>query len=170
MLGRSTDDSARAVDQLASEVVVGASSDAAEPWLAAGRILSRHQPDPRRHLTARAKLSAIVDGRDDRRGDDWTDARQLGKPPTSRIRAAYGYHCRVKLLNPTIELVELVQELAEDCSCQVRQIGIGDGGRCLRCEAPRALRQHDPMFGKEASRMVEQSGALAAQPIPCTMQ
>ena len=42
MLGQPTDDGACSVDQLAPEVVVGASSDAAEPRLAASRILSRH--------------------------------------------------------------------------------------------------------------------------------
>src|SRR5437868_10428774 len=70
MLGQPADDGACAVNQLAPEVVVGASSDTAESWLAPGGILSRHQPDPRCHLTARAKLAAIVDGGDDRCGDD----------------------------------------------------------------------------------------------------
>ena len=91
------------------EVVVGASSDAAESWLAAGGILSRHQPDPRCHLAARAKLSAIVDGGDDRRGDNRADAGQLREPPASLIRAADGNHRRVELLDPAIEIAELVQ-------------------------------------------------------------
>src|SRR5215472_362580 len=107
-LGQPADDGARAVDQLAPEVVVGAPSDATEPWFAASRILSRHQPDPCCHLTARPKLSAIVDGGDDGRGDDRADAGQLREPPTSLIRATEGNDRRVELLNPTIEVVELV--------------------------------------------------------------
>ena len=68
---------ARVVDHLAPEVVVCASADAAEPGLAAGCILPRHQSDPSRHLTAGAKLSAFVDGSDNRRSDDRTDAGSL---------------------------------------------------------------------------------------------
>src|ERR1700719_1540877 len=108
MLGQPADDGACAVNQLAPEVVVGASSDAAESWLAPSGILSRHQPDPRCHLTARAKLSAIVNGGDDRCGDDRADAGQLREPPTNLIRAAQGNHRRVELLDPMIELVQLV--------------------------------------------------------------
>ena len=107
MLGQPTDDGACSVDQLAPEVVVGTSSDAAEPRLAASRILSRHQSDPRCHLATRAKLSAVVDGSDDRRGDDRADARQLGEPPAGLIRATEANNRRVELLNPTIEVADL---------------------------------------------------------------
>src|SRR6516162_3012846 len=119
MLGRPADDGACAMDQLAPEIVVGASSDAAEPWLAASRILPGHQPDPGCHLAARAKLTAIVDSADDRSGDDRPDPRQLCEPPTSLVRAAKGDDHRVELLDPAIQVVQLVHELAEDCSCQV---------------------------------------------------
>src|SRR5215207_4553207 len=68
--------------------------------------MSRHQPDPGCHLTARPKLSAIVDGRDNRSGNDRADAGQLREPPTRLIRAAAGNHGRVELLDPTIELVQ----------------------------------------------------------------
>src|SRR5262252_8613526 len=88
MLGRPADDGACAVDQLAPEIVVGASSDAAEPWLAASCILPGHQPDPGCHLAARAKLTAIVDAADDRSGDDPPHPRQLCEPPISLARAA----------------------------------------------------------------------------------
>src|SRR5215472_16192715 len=108
MFGRPADDGACAVDQLTPEIVVCTSSNAAEPWLAASCILPGHQPDPRCHLATRAKLSAVVDGSDDRRGDDRADAGQLGEPPANRIRAAEGNHRRVQLRNPTIEVVELV--------------------------------------------------------------
>src|SRR5215467_11900811 len=118
-LAQPADDGACAMDQLAPEVVVGAPSDAAEPWLAASRILSRHQSDPRCHLAARTKLSAIVDGGDDGRGDDRADAGQPREPPTSLIRATEGNDRRVELLNPTIEVVEFVQQLTEDRSRQV---------------------------------------------------
>src|ERR1700674_2003492 len=140
MLGQPADDGACAMDQLTPEVVVGTSPDAAEPWLAASRILSRPQPDPRCHLAARAKLSAIVDGGDDRGGNDRTDTRQLREPPASLIRAAKANHRRVELLDPTIEVVQLVQQLAEDRASQVRQLCIGDSRRCLLRKAPRALR------------------------------
>src|SRR5215472_4919861 len=90
MLGQPADDGACAVDQLAPEIVVGASSDAAEPWLAASCILPGHQPDPGCHLAARAKLTAIVDAADDRSGNDRPHPRQLCEPPTSLVRAAKG--------------------------------------------------------------------------------
>jgi hypothetical protein len=108
MLGQSADDGACTVDQLAPEIVVGASADAAEPWLAASRILSRHQPDPCCHLATRAKLLAVVDGSNDRCGDDRADARQLGEPPAGLIRATEADNRRVELFNPTIEVAELV--------------------------------------------------------------
>src|SRR6516164_1469018 len=110
MLGRPADDGACAVDQLAPEIVVCASSNAAEPWLAASCILPGHQPDPGCHLAARAELSAVVDGSDDRRCDDRADAGQLGEPPTSLVRAAKGDDHRVKLFDPAIEAVQLVHE------------------------------------------------------------
>src|SRR6516225_10005511 len=170
MLGRPADDGACAMDQLAPEIVVGASSDAAEPWLAASCILPGHQPDPGCHLAARAKLTAIVDAADDRSGNDRPHPRQLCKPPTSLVRAAKGDDHRVKLFDPAIEAVQLVHELAEDCSCQVGQVGTGDGSRCLRHKAPPALPQYDPILGKETARVVDQSGSLADQPVAGTMK
>src|SRR5262245_39877873 len=119
MPGQPADDGACAVDQLAPEIVVGASSDATEPWLAASCILPGHQPDPGCHLAARAKLTAIVDTADDRSGDDRSHPRQLCEPPASLVRAAEGDDHRVELLDPAIEVVQLVHELAENCSCQV---------------------------------------------------
>src|SRR5436305_3597563 len=87
MLGKPADDRASAMDQLTPEVVVGTVPDAAQPWLATRRILSRHQADPGCHFAAGAKLSAIVDGSDDRGGDDRADAGQLGEPSASFISA-----------------------------------------------------------------------------------
>src|SRR6516164_3857194 len=111
MLSRPAHDGACAMDQLAPEIVVGAASDAAEPWLAASCILPGHQPDPGCHLAARAKLTAIVDAADDRSGNDRPHPRQLCEPPTSLVRAAEGDdHC-VELLDPAIQVVQLVHEL-----------------------------------------------------------
>src|SRR6516164_8797277 len=170
MLGRPADDGACAMDQLAPEIVVGASSDAAEPWLAASCILPGHQSDPGCHLAARAKLTAIVDAADDRSGNDRPHPRQLCEPPTSLVCAAKGDDHRVELLDPAIQVVQLVHELAEDCSCQVRQVGTGDGSRRLRHKAPWTLRQHDPVFGEEAAGMIDQSRSLADQPVAGTMK
>src|SRR5215469_135120 len=105
MLGRPADDGACAVDQLTAEIVVGASSDAAEPWLAACCILPGHQTDPGCHLAARAKLTAIVDAADDRSGNDRPHPWQLCEPPTSLVRAAEGDDHRVELLDPAIQVV-----------------------------------------------------------------
>ena len=52
-------------------------------------------------------------------GDDRADAGQPREPPTSLIRATEGNDRRVELLNPTIEVVEFVQQLTEDRSRQV---------------------------------------------------
>ena len=50
-----------------------------------------------------------VDGSDDRRGDDRADAPQLGRsPPSGLIRATEANNRRVELLNPTIEVADLV--------------------------------------------------------------
>src|SRR5438067_10855932 len=100
MPGQPAYDGACAVNKLAPEVVFGASSDAAASWLAPGGILSRHQPDPRCHLTARANLAATFDRGDDRGGVDRADAGQLREPTTRLIRATQGQHVRADPLDP----------------------------------------------------------------------
>ena len=73
----------------------------------------------------------LIDGSDDCSGHDRPNPRQLGEPPTGLVRAAEAHHRRVELLDPAVEVVELVQQFAEDRSRQVRQLGIGDGGGSL---------------------------------------
>src|SRR6516162_9741435 len=125
MLGRPADDGACAMDQLAPEIVVGASSDAAEPWLAASCILPGHQPDPGCHLAARAKLTAIVDAADDRSGNDRPHPRQLCEPPTSLVRAAEGDDHRVELFDPAIEDEAHLAAGVEPASSPIMRAGAG---------------------------------------------
>ena len=75
------------MDHLASEVVIGAPADPAEPRFAAGRVLARHESNPRRKFPAGAKMTAVIDRGDDRRCDHGTDARQLRRA-ADRLRSS----------------------------------------------------------------------------------
>jgi hypothetical protein len=48
------------MNHLASEIVVGASADPAEPRLASGRVLTRHKTNPRRKFPSRNDDAIII--------------------------------------------------------------------------------------------------------------
>ena len=113
--------------------------------------------------------SAIVDGGDDRGGDDRLTPGSL----TSRRQVSFVRQRSTIVassLDPTLEVVELVQQLAEDGRAKVRQVATGDDGRCLCRKAPGILRQHDPIFGKQTARMVDRGRPLADQAVAGTMK
>ena len=73
------------MNYLASEIMIGASSNPAEPRFAAGRILTRHEANPRRKFPPRAEMMAVVYRGDERRCDHRADAWQLREPPTGFV-------------------------------------------------------------------------------------
>lgn len=80
MIRQPADHGARAVDHLAPEIMISSPANASEPRFAAGGILSRYQADPGGELAPRSEMTAVVDGCDQRGGDDRADARQDSEP------------------------------------------------------------------------------------------
>src|SRR5262249_10239335 len=60
-----------------SQVAITLLGDAAEPLLAAGRVLLGHQPDPGSKIAPRAEHPPVADFGNQRGGHDWADARDL---------------------------------------------------------------------------------------------
>ena len=115
-------------------------------------------------------MAAVVDGSDQGGGDDRPDAWQLSKPAAGGVRAADSDDPRVELLDPSIDVAELIEEIGEDLGCEVGQLSLGDRRRRLSRKAPRALRQHDPVLSQQSARVVDQRGAQVNQPLARTVQ
>jgi hypothetical protein len=62
------------MNHLTSEIMIGAPSNPAEPRFAAGRILTRHEANPRRKFPSGAEMMAVVHRGDERRCDHRADA------------------------------------------------------------------------------------------------
>jgi hypothetical protein len=115
-------------------------------------------------------VTAVVDGCHQCGGDDRADTRQLGEPAAGRVRAADGDDPGIELLDPAIDVAELIQQVGEDLMCEVGQLGLGDRRRRLSCKSPRTLGQYDAVFREQPARVVNQRGAQANQPLARTVQ
>src|SRR5262249_37936545 len=73
-----------------SQVAITLLGDAAEPLLAAGRVLLGHQPDPGSKIAPRAELPPVADFGNQRGGHDWADARDLLQATARFARAVPG--------------------------------------------------------------------------------
>src|SRR3546814_17909336 len=62
--------------QLAPQVMIGSVPDTTEPWLSAGRVLSRNQSNPGRKGSAGCEVSAIVNCGDEGGCDNRSYPRQ----------------------------------------------------------------------------------------------
>src|SRR5215467_2363751 len=67
-------------DEEPSQVTIALFGDAAEPFLAAGRVLLGYQTDPGGKIAPRAECSPVADLGNQSRGDDRTDAWDLLEP------------------------------------------------------------------------------------------
>src|SRR3546814_3531440 len=80
--------------QLAPQVMIGSVPDTTEPWLSAGRVLSRNQSNPGRKGSAGCDVSAIVncgdEGGCDNRSEEHTSELQ------SLMRISYAVFCLKK--------------------------------------------------------------------------
>jgi hypothetical protein len=104
--------------------MVSSPPDAPEPRFAAGCVLSWYQADPGGELAARSEMTAVIDRRDQRGGDDRADARQYGEPAAGGVRAANRDDPCVELFEPAINVVELVQQVGEDLAGELGQFGL----------------------------------------------
>ena len=77
----------RAVDQQLAQVLVATFGDADETWLAAGRDLARHQPEPRRKIASASEGLAVADRGQQCRCIQHTDAGNGRQTPRVRVAA-----------------------------------------------------------------------------------
>src|SRR5438477_9717294 len=68
-------------DEQPSQIAIALLGNAAEPFLAAGRVLLGHQTDPSGKIAPRAERPPIADLRNQSRGDDGTNTWDLLEPP-----------------------------------------------------------------------------------------
>jgi len=59
-------------------------------------------------------MTSVVDRCDERRRDYRTDARQLRQPPASFVRPANPQELLIQLVEPEVESLELVEQVAEE--------------------------------------------------------
>src|ERR1700733_15509113 len=79
------------MDHLTSEIVIGSSSNPAEPGFSACRVLAGREANPCRKLSYRVKMATVVNRCNDRSCDHGTDARQLRQSmDVSRARRSVG--------------------------------------------------------------------------------
>lgn len=66
-----------AVKHHASQILVAQLADAEQPCLAAGRVLSRNEPQPGCQVSSLSEADAVADGRNQCRRDDRSEPRNL---------------------------------------------------------------------------------------------
>src|SRR5437764_13579354 len=74
VLSRVANDRHGAGDEQPSQIAIALLGNAAEPFLAAGRVLLGHQTDPSGKIAPRAEGAPVADLRNQGRGDDRTNA------------------------------------------------------------------------------------------------
>ena len=72
-------------------------------------------------------MTSVGDGGDKRRRDYRTDARQLRQPPTSFVRPAEAQESLIQLVEPAVEGLKLVEQVAEETPREIGKIGGRDG-------------------------------------------
>ena len=115
-------------------------------------------------------MTSVVDRCDERRRDYRTDARHLRQPPAGFVRPAKGHELSVKLVESEIEAAELVEQVAEEFSREIRELGGRDGLLRLREKAPSALGQYDAIFAEKPPHMIDERSSGADNALACTMK
>lgn len=111
VLGKSADDCTRAMDHLATKIVVRSAANSAETWLAASRVLSRDQPYPSCQFSPGFEVTSVLNASDECCCDDRTDAWQFGQTATIFPLAANFANLRIEPSDPVVHIGELVEQL-----------------------------------------------------------
>jgi hypothetical protein len=122
VLRQSKHDGAGAMNHLTSEIVIGAPAYSAEPRFASGRILTRHEANPRSKFPPGAEVMAVVNRGDKRCCDHGTHARQLREPPTGFVRSTKPQELLIQLVEPDIERAEFVEQVAIELPREIRKL------------------------------------------------
>jgi hypothetical protein len=99
--------------------VIGASANAAEPGLSAGRVLTGHKAYPCREFPPRTKMPAIVNRSHERRCDHWPDPRQSREATARFIRPANRRELSIEVIEPEIEAAEFIEHVGKEFTCEV---------------------------------------------------
>src|SRR6476660_5180753 len=80
----------------AAQIAIALLADTAEFVLAATGTLPRHKTDPSREIASRSEGPWITNTGDQSGGEGWTDARDIVKPLTGRVRSVPSHDLAVE--------------------------------------------------------------------------
>src|SRR5271157_4238482 len=147
--------------------MIGAPADSAEPRFAAGRILTRHETNPCCEFPSGAKVTTVVNRSDERCCNHGPHAWQLRQPPAGIVRPAKGHELSVELVEPEIEGAELIEHVGEEFTCEIGNLGCGDGVVRLPQKTPRALGQNNAVLAKKSPHMIDERGSSTSDAVTC---
>jgi len=144
------DDRRRADDQQPSQVSITLLGDAAEPVLAAGRMLLGHQPNPGGKVAPRCKRLPVANLGNHSRGDNRADAWNLRQPPARLARAMPSQDALVDGSDLGSDRAVLPRQHIENAAGGRGNpvvLGVSDDAEQLSCSVA-ALGRHDAEFGQ----------------------
>jgi len=124
-----SDHGERTSGEQAAEVTIALLGDIAELFLAATRVLLRHQSDPGREIATRSKDLRVRNAGDQRRRQSRANARQLVETPAHFIGTVPGIDPPVELQDLQAQPLKLVAERGQTFTGNLGHalvIGIGD--------------------------------------------
>ena len=126
MLRQSKHDGTSAMNYLTPEVVIGAPANPAEPRLATGRILTRHEADPRRKFPAQIENDARR--RPLRRAPSRLPdrLRQFRQPSAGFVCPAKAQEPLIQLVEPEVDSWKLVEQVDEETPREIGKVGDHD--------------------------------------------
>ena len=98
-------------------LAVAALADAEQSCLPAGRVLSRHKPQPGCELTTLVEGSAVADSGHDRGCDQRADTGDLSEPLAGWVGRGDLFDLRVHRNDLLFEILPLAPEKADGCAC-----------------------------------------------------
>jgi hypothetical protein len=126
--------------------------------------------NPGSEIASGAKLPPISDCGDQCCGHDRSNPRHPHKAAARFVLAADCSKVCIDLANPTIYVIELIDQVEEELAGKLRKCSTVYRLADQSGEPRRALRQHDPILGEQTSRVVYQRGSIVHQAIADTMQ
>lgn len=110
MRPRMVDNRRRSQKQKSAQIPITLFRNAAEPLLAASRMLPRNEADPCSALASRLEGGRVGDGCRDRRGSKDADARNGLEPPAPIVRAMLSVDVTLKLTDLPLQCCKLRYE------------------------------------------------------------
>src|SRR6516165_4746402 len=159
-------------DQQPPQISIALLGDAAEPVLAAGGVLLRHQPDPGRKTAPGGESLPVADLGNQCGSGDRADAWDLRQPPARLTPAMQGHDAPVDGCDLDSDRVILPRQHIENVAHGRRHAAIrtiGNDPQQLR-RSITALGRHDAEFGQVPAEGIAQHRTLAHQQLPGPVQ